>query len=384
MSLSNTRIAGTRRRGASSFTGVARVDDDLPSLIRRLRPGDIAVTDRREIQRRDAESLVAAGAGALVITDDLATGAGLTPGEVVLGRAGVVVMQNVDRAMTEIAEGDTVAIVGKHVVVNDVVIGSGARLAPSELEQRLRDAKESIGHGFEHFADETMKFLDDHRSLLTDTEPIEAFTARCPDRHVLLVAGGAVAKNQLDDLLHGSYLGEADAVLVGIESGADLLLAAGRKPDIVIGNFGRCSDEALRCGAPLVLHSRGEIDRPGIDRADELGVDYVLVEAPGEAEDVAVRAAFDAGAELIVGCGSRSLVLDDTDGTWMAPSTFATRMRVGPKLVDASTVGRLHATKIHTSDLVMMVTAAFFTLALITYLSEPLRTVFRSVWSAVQ
>ena len=58
-----------------------------------------------------------------------------------------------------------------------------------------------------------------------------------------------------DLVLLKSYLRENSPVLIGVDGGADALIAAGHRPDIVICDGDDISEAALRCGA--------EVDRQG-------------------------------------------------------------------------------------------------------------------------
>jgi len=44
-------------------------------------------------------------------------------------------------------------------------------------------------------------------------------------------------------------------VLIGVDGGADALIEAGLKPDIIIGDMDSVSDDALRSGAKLIVHA---------------------------------------------------------------------------------------------------------------------------------
>ena len=61
-------------------------------------------------------------------------------------------------------------------------------------------------------------------------------------------------------------------------------------------------------------------------------------------------------------------------------STFLVRLKVGPVLVDAKGVSRLYRTSVRTSDLLLMVLAAIFTMVVIILVSEPIRLVIRTYW----
>ena len=80
-----------RRRGARvsfvEFTGPARLDRRTKRLTRRLKPGDIAIIDHRDIDRVSAEELVESGVRVVVNVSESQTGRFPNPGHpVVHGR----------------------------------------------------------------------------------------------------------------------------------------------------------------------------------------------------------------------------------------------------------------------------------------------------------
>ncbi len=72
-------------------------------------------------------------------------------------------------------------------------------------------------------------------------------------------------------------------MLVGVDGGADALLEMGLRPAIIIGDFDSVSEGALRSGATLVVHAYPGGQAPGAARLDQLGLDYVVFEAPAPA-----------------------------------------------------------------------------------------------------
>ena len=141
-------------------------------------------------------------------------------------------------------------------------------------------------------------------------------------------------------------------MLIGVDGGADALLELGLTPDVIIGDFDSVSERALRCGATLVVHAYPDGRAPGAARLDELGLDYVMFEAPGTSEDIAMLLAYEHGAELIVAVGTHTSMVDFLDkGRRGMASTVLVRMMVGPELVDAKGVSRLYRTHVRRSDL---------------------------------
>ena len=128
-----------------------------------------------------------------------------------------------------------------------------------------------------------------------------------------------------------------------MDGGADALLEAGYRPDVIVGDIDSVSDDALRSGAELLVHAyRGNGSAPGAVRAEALRLEYQIVPAMGISEDVALLLAYEKGAELIVAVGTHFNLIEflERNRAGMS-STFLTRLRVGEILVDAKGVSRL-------------------------------------------
>jgi uncharacterized membrane-anchored protein len=52
-------------------------------------------------------------------------------------------------------------------------------------------------------------------------------------------------------------------VLIGVDGGADALMEAGLRPDLIVGDMDSVSDEALASGAEVVVHAYADGDAPG-------------------------------------------------------------------------------------------------------------------------
>jgi uncharacterized membrane-anchored protein len=60
-------------------------------------------------------------------------------------------------------------------------------------------------------------------------------------------------------------------------------------------------------------------------------------------------------------------------------STFLTRLRLGPVLVDAKGVNRLYESRIRRRDLLLLVVAAVLAIVVMSVVSEPLHVYLRGV-----
>ena len=138
------------------------------------------------------------------------------------------------------------------------------------------------------------------------------------------------------------YIRDFKPVLVGVDGGADALLEAGYKPDVIVGDMDSVSDRALKTRAEKVVHAYTDGDAPGQERVESLGLEHHVVRAPGISEDVALLLAYEKGAELIVAVGTHFNLIEflERNRAGMS-STFVTRLKVGEILIDAKGVSRL-------------------------------------------
>ena len=180
------------------------------------------------------------------------------------------------------------------------------------------------------------------------------------------------------------YVRDVRPVTIGVDGGADALLEIGTVPDIIIGDFDSVSEAALGTGAELIHHVHLDGRAPGREALQAWGVPYHEFVVDGTSEDVAMLLAYEAGAQLIVAVGTHASMVEFLDkGRKGMASTFLTRLRLGAMLVDAKGVSRLYSTSVRTRDLVWMILAAVFTLAVAMMLSEPVRLVLRAFWRSL-
>ncbi|MCI7456580.1 putative cytokinetic ring protein SteA, partial [Actinomyces urogenitalis] len=159
------------------------------------------------------------------------------------------------------------------------------------------------------------------------------------------------------------YIREYKPVIIGVDGGADAVLKAGFKPDMIVGDMDSVSDKALRCGAEIIVHAYRDGRAPGLARVEDLGVEHLVFAATGTSEDIAMLLADAAGAELIVAVGTHATLLEFLDkGRAGMSSTFLTRLKVGSRLIDAKGVSRLYRTRISTWQLVLLALAGLIAL----------------------
>jgi uncharacterized membrane-anchored protein len=160
------------------------------------------------------------------------------------------------------------------------------------------------------------------------------------------------------------YLLDIKPVLIGVDGGADALLAAGHRPDLIVGDMDAVSDRALTCGAELVVRVSPDGRGFGAARLVQLNLSAVSFPAALAVEDLALLLADARGATTIVTVGTHPTLPELLDrGRGGMASSLLTRLRVGPKLVDAATVARLHRPTISAPELAVTVFSALAAMA---------------------
>jgi uncharacterized membrane-anchored protein len=147
----------------------------------------------------------------------------------------------------------------------------------------------------------------------------------------------------------------ADVVVVG-EHGLGQGTQATEQGQIV-------TDKALRHSREVVLHTDRGGRAVGSDRLERLGVRAHHLAASGLTEDVALLLADTAGASLMITVGMHATLDEflDRQRSGLA-STFLTRLRVGPKLVDAKGVPQLYAGRVRLWHLAVVLLAGLVAL----------------------
>jgi uncharacterized membrane-anchored protein len=163
------------------------------------------------------------------------------------------------------------------------------------------------------------------------------------------------------------------------------VLEAGMKPDLIIGDMDSAGDEALRCGAELIVHAYPDGRAPGRQRLLDLGLEHTLLPAAGTSEDVAMLMAHEKGAALIVSVGAHFNLIEFLDRKRGGmSSTFLTRLRIGDKLVDAKGVSRLYHPSSALAPGAMFAVAFAILLTILVITSPALGDVFELVWLKIR
>ena len=192
----------------------------------------------------------------------------------------------------------------------------------------MHAAESRMNYVLVDFVDNTIEYIRKDSDLLSAELVVPKVATKFEGRHVLIVVRGYHYKEDLAIL--GSYIREYRPLLVGVDGGADAIIEAGYKPDMIVGDMDSVSDTALTSGAEIVVHAYRDGNAPGTERVHSLGVDCVAFAASGTSEDIAMLLADDKGADLIVAVGTHDTVMEFLDkGRKGMASTFITRAAGG-------------------------------------------------------
>jgi uncharacterized membrane-anchored protein len=377
----------SRRNGASangSIRGTARRGRRTKELVRRLGPGDVAVIDHVNIDRIAAEELIATGVRAVLNASRSSDGLYPNAGPLLLVRAGVTLIDVSDGDPFELLrDGDLLTVLDGAVHVDGREVLRGRALEAAELERRLDEQRDQVNAALADFAENTVAHVRQETDLLTGSIEFPPTRTSFRDRHVLIVVRGDGHRRDLKALR--AYIRDVRPVVVAVDGGANGALEAGLKPDLILGDMDSAGDEALRCGAELIVHAYPDGRAPGRDRLLRMGLEHTLVPSAGTSEDVAMLMAYEKGADLIVSVGAHFNLIEFLDRKRGGmSSTFLTRLRIGERLVDAKGVSRLYNPGSGLGPVLPFLAVFAILLAIVVITSPALNDLVQLVWLKIR
>ena len=348
----------------------------------------MAIVDHEDLDRVAAEGLVDSGVSAVVNASRSISGRYPNLGPLILLQAGIPLVDSVGPLlMKKVSDGSPVRIEGDRIYVGDRLAGVGIRQSTESVLDEMERARVLLGEQFESFARNTVDFIQRERDLLFGGTGLPELGHDLSGRAVLVVVRGYNYREDLAALK--PYIRDVHPVLIGVDGGADALLDAGYRPDLIVGDMDSVSERALRGAlasgrwprrAPceIVVHAYPGGRAPGRTRLESLGIPYQIMESSGTSEDMAFLLAHGKGADLIVAVGTHGNLREFLDkGRMGMASTFLVRLRVGEILMDAKGVSRLYSGRVRGRDVALLVGAALFALLVMALVSQPFRLFLR-------
>jgi uncharacterized membrane-anchored protein len=362
----NARKASLGRPGV---TGTARVGTPTSALLPLLAPGDIAVIDQLDLDRDTAAALVEAGVRAVVNAAPMVSGRYGNLGPEVLAEAGVVLVEQVGQeGLARIPDDHEIRVHDGMVFVvlpdgSSHEVASGRMVDLDEVHHEMDQPRNDVIGQVDALAQGANDFLRREHDLVLNPGGLPRITTALAGRPVVIVA--RAEHSDLQTLR--PFVRDQAPALVAVGSVADDLLGLSWAPDVVVVTAGDPesfpSPDALRVATDVVLLAPRGATPAERTTVEALGVTPLVVQSTATGQDLALLLAAHCDAALIVGVGLDARLEDYLDGQHSRrASSFATRLKVGDRLVDVGAVRTLYTGRIATAHIALVVMAGFIAL----------------------
>ena len=294
---------------------------------KKLGAGDIAVIDAPDVSRAVAQWLIDSQVVAVVNTGEFSTGAIPNFGPQMMLDAGIMLVEDVgDGVLVGLKDGKKGRLTESgELFCGDKLLGSGVVVTPADAEERFLVAQQRLVDYMEAFFGNTIQFIHSESPLLIDGLGIPEVGDVLRDRKVLVVSPGRYFRSELKELRN--FIREFSPVIIAVDEAADVLVELGYGVDFIVGDPGGIGAAALRSGARVVVPAGPDGHVVGLERIQDLGVGALTF--PSAVENATDLALFLADS-LFAQSG------------YASPSALLSRMKLGPRLVDASAIATLY------------------------------------------
>lgn len=311
----------------------ARNPDDLAAI----RSGDIVLVDVPGLSTATAQALIARRVAAVL---NVSGGSGSQfPrfGARLLHDADIPLVENLgDSVWSSLRSGETVRLEDNALYRADALVATGQRQTAELVEQTIDEASIALANRLDSVTANAAERLRRERTMLLEGEGVPKLSVKVKGRPAVVVSDAHDVRSDLRGIRR--YIRDNDPVLLAVGSGADVLLAMGLTPHVLVGR----SDELTTTGIEkatdvVVVSADGHLD--GADRFEGRKQSAQVFASSGASEDLAMMLADAQGASVIVTAGAAPSLeaLLDRD-TADVSSSFITRLAVGRRVVDAKAV----------------------------------------------
>jgi len=327
------------RNTKKPIQGIVQADRSTKRLLRRIRPGAIAVIAHDDLDELAIRGLLQAKVKAVVNAGRTMSGRLLSTAVLPLLEQGIPLFEIETQHFAHFHEEDEIAI-GEHGILLPSAWIAAKRFGREDWHRAYEAAKAQETACLSAFVDNTLLHAEQEKHYML--EPIEAtqLRTRLEGRPVVIVARGT---HYIEDLAClKPYIAGVKPILIGVDGGADALIEQGYIPDMIVGDMDSVSDRALRSGAELIVHAYRGGAAPGLMRLERLGLQAHVLAAGGTSEDLALLLAYDHQCERMVTVGLHSHLHDfAAKGRSGMGSTWLVLMKVGSRLIDARGISTL-------------------------------------------
>ncbi len=354
--------------------GTVRAGRRLETVLRKAGAGDIAVIDHSDLDSNHADALLDRGVAAVVNASPFISGRYPNLGPELLAKAGVLLVDDAGpEVLKAVKDGSPARIADDGTVyVGDRAVATGRTLGLDDVRAQMDAAREGLTAQLQSLTHNATEYLRREQDLFLHGLGVPHLATAMQGRPAVVVVSDFDHEDDLRRIR--AFIREQKPVLVGVDAGAEALRAAGLRPDVVVvgpaglgganGASRAVSDQALTAAREVVVHADASDRAEGSERLDRLGIRSQRIAASGATEDIALLVADHQGASLIVTVGTHATLeeLLDRQRNGLA-STFLTRLRVGPRLVDARSVPTLYSGRVRTWQLLLVLLVGLLAVA---------------------
>ncbi len=362
--MSPTPRLSPKRPGAASAppgrVATVRVLRDLRSQSGRVQEDDLVVVDHRDLDAASARVLAERKPFAVLNATEFISGRFANLGPQVLAERGVVLLEAERDGVLALRDGAVLRLDETSLYDGAVVVLDVHRVTATEVSQRMEEARAGLATQLDSFAHTTSEFLRREEAVVLHGTGLPELRARVDGRAVLVVGPGA----QLTDLKRlRRFIRQQKPVLIGVDSGAVLLVQRRLRPDVVVlSGLGEVGKKVLGRCREVVLTGSGDAARRQLEKRN-LPVHPVQSSVTGT--DLALLMAQRAGARLVVPVGSPATLADFIDrGRSDQASLVVTRLQVGSILVEADALPQVYTGRVRPWQLALVLVAALSVVAI--------------------
>ncbi|WP_425448694.1 putative cytokinetic ring protein SteA [Dethiothermospora halolimnae] len=359
--------------------GVLKKDKKTKNLISRLKSGDIALINHRDLDEIAAMSLIESKVKCVINTEKTISGKYPNRGPLLLLEANIPIFEcNNKLIFDQVKEGDLVNLSGDKLIVDDNYFYKCKLLSKKDINKELNKAYLNMEIELDKFIENTLLYAKREKDLVIGKVDIPKINTRIKNKHVLVVVRGSNYKRDLGAIK--MYIDEVKPVLIGVDGGADAILEFGYKPDIVIGDMDSVSNRCLKSAKEIIVHAYTDGYAPGLKRIKQLNLKTEVFSSPGTSEDIALLLAYSKNPDLIVAVGTHNSMIDFLEkGRKGMASTFLVRLKVGEKLIDAKGVSKLYKGNLKIKYMVGLGIAALLPIIIVSLMFPPMQELLKLI-----
>jgi uncharacterized membrane-anchored protein len=368
------------RQKRRPLSGVARVGLKTKSLLKQLSPGQIIVICHDDLDEVAAQDIVDAKVKCIINAGHTMSGSYPTCGAAICLKHGIPIVEIARDDFLLFCDGETVTVdVNRGRVFTEKNTVRCHSFTLDDWRRLYLEAEQRLSEQFSRFIDNTIQYVSKEKNYFVRPLTFPEVLTPIQGRHVLVVARGSGYKRDLKAIR--PYIEDYRPILIGIDGGADALLENGWKPDLIVGDMDSVSEQALCCGAEIIVHAYPDGHAPGFERVSALGLPARTIRAPGTSEDLALLIAYEKKAEWIVTIGTHTHMIDFLEkGRKGMASTLLVHMKIGGKIINAKGVSMLYRPRPKWKWVGSLSAAGLFPLFMLIFMHPGIRHYFKILY----